>query len=1598
MAIQKVVVVDGNNLIVRIDRGVAGRSVTDVDIVESSGSIYLVFTFSDGTTETVGPVGTIAYVGQSPIVVNASTISLTTVPVNLGGTGQVTANAGFNALAPTQTGNSGKYLKTDGTNSAWDTLDISTADITGTLPIVNGGTGQTTANTGLNALLPVQTGQANKYLQTDGTNTSWDAISLSTADITGVLPVVNGGTGVTTSTGTGSTVLSTSPTFVTPILGTPTSATLTNATGLPVSTGISGLGTGVATFLATPTSANLASAVTDETGTGALVFGTSPTLTTPVIAQINDANGNEILGLVPVTSATDYVAIKNGIGVGAPLHIYAEGSSANTGLHIQPKGTGLVTISDGTDFNKGIRFRSSGSAASAVTLIDAVSSAGHVVTLPDANTTLVGRDTTDTLTNKTLTSPIMTSPALGTPASGIMTNVTGTAAGLTAGNVTTNANLTGAVTSVGNTTSLGSFTSANLASALTDETGTGAAVFADSPTLITPALGTPSALVGTNITGTASGLTAGNVTTNANLTGMVTSVGNATTVVTNANLTGGVTSVGNATTVVTNANLTGDVTSVGNATTLATVATAGVTGSSTAIPVVTINAKGLTTSITTAAVIAPAGTLTGSTLASGVTGSSLTSLGTIANLSATAGTIATTPTSALDIANKDYVDSVAQGLDPKASCVAATTIDIILSAPQTIDGIALIAGDRCLVKNQTAQADNGIYVVAAGSWTRATDMNTWSEVSGAFAFIEQGTTQADTGWVCTSNAGGTLGTTPITFVQFAGVGSYTAGTGLTLTGTQFSLTTPVTVALGGTNSTSAGIGSFNNITGYTASGATGTTSTNLVFSTSPTLVTPILGTPQSATLTNATDLPISTGVSGLGTGVATFLGTPSSANLLAAVTDETGTGSLVFATSPTLVTPALGTPSALVGTNITGTALGLTAGNVTTNANLTGAITSVGNATSLGSFTSSQLATATTDETGSGSLVFATSPTLVTPLLGTPTSVTLTNATGLPLTTGVTGTLPIANGGTGQTTAATAITALSGTQTSGYYLRSDGTNTALAAIVAGDVPTLNQNTTGTAANITATTNTTLTTLSSLSLAGSQVTGNISGNAANVTGTVAIASGGTGQTTANAAFNALAPSQTGNSGKYLTTDGTNTSWATNPLGTVTSVGGTGTVSGISLSGTVTTSGNLTLGGTLNLSSPPAIGNTTPSTGNFTTLTENGIAVVTQSDIGSAPNEIPLNQYLGSLAYQNGDAYYNTGMTVGFRNRIINGAMVIDQRNAGASSTFGNSGAYTTVDRWQSFYNTSGTATNQQVTDAPTGFSNSLKVTITGSATPSAAQLFQLVQYIEGNNIVDMAWGTASASSVSLSFWVKSSLTGQFGGAISNNAVTYAYPFNYNISAANTWERKTITIGGPTAGTWLTDANIGLRLYFNLGCGSNYLATANAWVASDKRGTTGDTNLVSTNGATWQITGVQLEKGNIATSFDVRPYGTELALCQRYFEKNFPTDVAPINSYSNAFGGGSNGWISYSTTNIRGPQFGFKVSKRASPTMAYFNGNSPTSGTLGIYDSLAGAWMATTVGATYVTTEEWRTDSTTSGWTPVTGYAYLFSGWWTASAEL
>ena len=242
-------------------------------------------------------------------------------------------------------------------------------------------------------------------------------------------------------------------------------------------------------------------------------------------------------------------------------------------------------------------------------------------------------------------------------------------------------------------------------------------------------------------------------------------------------------------------------------------------------------------------------------------------------------------------------------------------------------------------------------------------------------------------------------------------------------------------------------------------------------------------------------------------------------------------------------------------------------------------------------------------------------------------------------------------------------------------------------------------------------------------------------------------------------------------------------------------------------------------------------------------------------------------------------FNSDSTFGFKNRIINGAMVIDQRNAGASVTPGTN-SYT-VDRWIVNNAASSKLTAQQSSTAPTGFTNSLLVTSTSAYTPSSVEPFYISQRVEGFNFSDLAWGTANAKTVTLSFWVRSSLTGTFSGSFQNSATDYSYPYTYTISSANTFEYKTVTISPPTAGTWVGGTNgIGVRLYFSMGAGSTYQGTAGSWSANDYRGATGETQVVATSGATFYITGVQLEVGSTATSFDYRPYGTELALCQRY----------------------------------------------------------------------------------------------------------------------
>ena len=234
---------------------------------------------------------------------------------------------------------------------------------------------------------------------------------------------------------------------------------------------------------------------------------------------------------------------------------------------------------------------------------------------------------------------------------------------------------------------------------------------------------------------------------------------------------------------------------------------------------------------------------------------------------------------------------------------------------------------------------------------------------------------------------------------------------------------------------------------------------------------------------------------------------------------------------------------------------------------------------------------------------------------------------------------------------------------------------------------------------------------------------------------------------------------------------------------------------------------------------------------------------------------------------------------FKNRIINGAMMIDQRNAGASVT-PTTGVYT-LDRWRAYTNVASKFSVQQSSTAPTGFKNSTLITSLSAYSVGADDQMIFFQKIEGFNVSDLGFGTASASTVTLSFWVRSSLTGTFGGALRNSSANRSYPFSFTINSANTFEYKTVTVAGDTSGTWLTDSGVGLEVLFSLGTGSTASGTAGAWAASGAVSVTGAVSLVGTSGATMYLTGVQLEKGSTATSFDYRPYGTELQLCQRYF---------------------------------------------------------------------------------------------------------------------
>ena len=516
--------------------------------------------------------------------------------------------------------------------------------------------------------------------------------------------------------------------------------------------------------------------------------------------------------------------------------------------------------------------------------------------------------------------------------------------------------------------------------------------------------------------------------------------------------------------------------------------------------------------------------------------------------------------------------------------------------------------------------------------------------------------------------------------------------------------------------------------------------------------------------------------------------------------------------------------------------------------------------------------------TGTGNVVMSTSPTLVTPALGTPSSATLTNATGLPISTGVSGLgtgiatalavnvgtagAPVVNGGVLGTPSSGTLTNATGLPIStGVSGLGTGVATALAVNVGtAGAPVINGGVLGTPS---------------------------SGTLTNATGlpiSTGVSGLGTGIATALAVNVGTAGAPVVNGGVLGTpSSGTLTNATGLPISTGVSGLGTGvatflaTPSSANLRTAVTDetgSGALVFGTSPTLASPAISGTVTDTTTNL----------VTQADIGTADNEIPLNQYLGSMAYQDGTNYYNVGMTMGFRNRIINGGMVVNQYNRGTFNV-STGGALSTdypADRF-SFYKdqTGATIAASNSSTAPTGFTNSTLWSVTTGASAGTADQCFIAQQIEGYNWADLAWGTASARPVTFSFWVRSSVTGIYGVSFSDSSASQTFVGTYTINVANTWEQKIISIPGPTSGTWLTTTGIGLRIRMDMGSGTSFeTTTPNVWQGAYDSTVSGRANLTGTTGATFYLTGVQMEVGTQATPFDWRPYTTELALCQRY----------------------------------------------------------------------------------------------------------------------
>ena len=388
---------------------------------------------------------------------------------------------------------------------------------------------------------------------------------------------------------------------------------------------------------------------------------------------------------------------------------------------------------------------------------------------------------------------------------------------------------------------------------------------------------------------------------------------------------------------------------------------------------------------------------------------------------------------------------------------------------------------------------------------------------------------------------------------------------------------------------------------------------------------------------------------------------------------------------------------------------------------------------------------------------------------------------------------------------------------------------------------------------------------------------------------------------------------------------------------------------------------------------------------------GATTITPTDAVTVSLTLPSTTGTLGLASGSATQSINAQNTFGFKNRIINGGMVIDQRNAGASGTVTN---VFTVDRWKFYGSQSSKLTwgqNLNSITPPSGYTNYLGIQSSSAYTVTASDYFEFYQAIEGFNLTDLAWGTANAKSVTLSFLVYSSLTGTFGGSIQNNGQSRSYPFTYTISTANTWTSISVTITGETSGTWLTTNGAGLLLWLGFGVGSTFSGTAGSWSSGNYISATGATSVVGTSGATFYVTGVQLEVGTQATSFDFRDYGRELILCQRYYQKTYDYGIVAGTAGSST-PSANNGALNYvvpATSTYNTLLYTFKTYMRAVPTTTVYANYTGASG----YFSVSGGANISISNAGYdgMSSSGYYTTSSVSGTNQITAHM-------TASAEL